>query len=124
MRCKSKTLKNKKGSTLVEILMSFVAMLLLVGILAGAISFSNRAVVTSGRISARAAEAAAGLRKSTGFTKEDDTNYKFTVVGGTGTNVLFEINVDRIKREVALTDGTTIDFYQFQPGKAPSEGGD
>lgn len=115
--------KSKKGMTLVEVIMAFVGMLLLMSIFAGSITFSNKAMLMSERISKQAAEASALLRKNTSPTTEGAATYQFTVVGGTGTNVLFEVKVNRISRETVLTDGTKIKFYQFQPIEKPKGGG-
>lgn len=130
--CKKRKLNSKKGSTLVEIMMSFVAMLLLVSVFAGAISFANRALTTADRIGDEAAETARKLRTEDEAPilpgETDKTKYSFTVVGGLGVNVLFEVDVQRIAREVKLGSGESeklVKIYQFEPiaPLLPPEGG-
>ena len=122
MRNHKKTRANA-GETLVEVMVSVVIFLMMVGILQGAILYSRAALVKSRQMRADNETICEALR-----TEEKKSNgsssLRFQAVSADGKtlgNQVFQVNADKAKKEITYTgaDGTekTTTFYYYQPPK-------
>lgn len=108
-------LRERRGETLVEVLVSTVVFLLLLAALSGAVAFAHNAEVRSGEIRDHANELQRSVRS--GAAKgEDCKTFEFRSVssdGSTGDNVLF--SVEAKKQTITASDdaGNQTDFYVF-----------
>lgn len=108
-------LRERKGETLVEVLVSTVVFLLLLAALSGAVAFAHNAEVRSGEIRDHANELQRSVRSGTA-KGEDRQTFKFRSVssdGSTGDNVLFSVKAK--KQTITASDdaGNQTDFYVF-----------
>lgn len=108
-------LRERRGETLVEVLVSTVVFLLLLAALSGAVSFAHSAEVRSGEIRDHANELQRSVRSGTA-KGEDSQTFEFRSVssdGSTGDNVLFSVKAK--KQTITASDdaGNQTDFYVF-----------
>lgn len=118
---------NSRGTTMVEVIVSFTIMLLLIAILGGAIAFSTQLTAKAMQLHTDAGEFSAALRSNTKPPKDEgDGHYEFTVVGaGDTATTLFMIKTNLISQtvETAPSSGKEHTFFLFEPfvkgGDAP-----
>lgn len=108
-------LRERKGETLVEVLVSTVVFLLLLAALSGAVAFAHNSEVRSGEIRDHANELQRSVRSGTA-KGEDSPTFEFRSVssdGSTGDNVLF--SVEAKKQTITASDDARnqTDFYVF-----------
>ena len=108
-------LRERRGETLVEVLVSTVVFLLLLAALSGAVAFAHNAEVRSGEIRDHANELQHSVRSGTAKGSDSQT-FKFRSVssdGSTGDNVLFSVKAK--KQTITASDdaGNQTDFYVF-----------
>ena len=108
-------LRERRGETLVEVLVSTVVFLLLLAALSGAVAFAHNAEVRSGEIRDHANELQRSVRSGTA-KGEDRPPFEFRSVssdGSTGDNVLFSVKAK--KQTITASDdaGNQTDFYVF-----------
>ena len=108
-------LRERRGETLVEVLVSTVVFLLLLAALSGAVAFAHNAEVRSGEIRDHANELQRSVRSGTAEGKDCQT-FEFRSVssdGSTGDNVLFSVKAK--KQTITASDdaGNQTDFYVF-----------
>lgn len=108
-------LRERKGETLVEVLVSTVVFLLLLAALSGAVAFAHNAEVRSGEIRDHANELQRSVRSGTAEGEYCQT-FEFRSVssdGSTGDNVLFSVKAK--KQTITASDdaGNQTDFYVF-----------
>ena len=115
MRKLKTLLRERRGETLVEVLVSTVVFLLLLAALSGAVAFAHNAEVRSGEIRDHANELQRSVRSGTA-KGEDGQTFEFRSVssdGSTGDNVLFSVKAK--KQTITASDdaGNQTDFYVF-----------
>lgn len=108
-------LRERRGETLVEVLVSTVVFLLLLAALSGAAAFAHNAEVRSGEIRDHANELQRSVRSGTA-KGEDLQTFEFRSVssdGSTGDNVLFSVKAK--KQSITASDDSKnqTDFYVF-----------
>lgn len=108
-------LRERRGETLVEVLVSTVVFLLLLAALSGAVAFAHNAEVRSGEIRDHANELQRSVRSGTA-KGEDRQTFRFRSVssdGSTGDNVLFSVKAK--KQTITASDDARnqTDFYVF-----------
>lgn len=108
-------LRERRGETLVEVLVSTVVFLLLLAALSGAVAFAHNAEVRSGEIRDHANELQRSVRGGTAKGENLQT-FEFRSVssdGSTGDNVLFSVKVK--KQTITASDDAEnqTDFYVF-----------
>lgn len=108
-------LRERRGETLVEVLVSTVVFLLLLAVLSGAVAFAHNAEVRSGEIRDHANELQRSVRSGTA-KGEDLQTFEFRSVssdGSTGNNVLFSVKAK--KQTITASDDAEnqTDFYVF-----------
>lgn len=108
-------LRERRGETLVEVLVSTVVFLLLLAALSGAVAFAHNAEVRSGEIRDHANELQRSVRSGTA-KGEGSQIFKFRSVssdGSTGDNVLFSVKAK--KQTITASDDAEnqTDFYVF-----------
>lgn len=109
-------LRERRGETLVEVLVSTVVFLLLLAALSGAVAFAHNAEVRSGEIRDHANELQRSVRSGTAKGEGSQTTFEFRSVssdGSTGNNVLFSVKAK--KQTITASDdaGNQTDFYVF-----------
>ncbi len=108
-------LRERRGETLVEVLVSTVVFLLLLAALSGAVAFAHNAEVRSGEIRDHANELQRSVRSGTAEGENRQT-FEFRSVssdGSTGDNVLFSVKAK--KQTITASDDAEnqTDFYVF-----------
>lgn len=128
----NKPLHNNKGETIVEVLVSFVILLIFVAVFAMGISFSGRMARQATAIRARTYALCAALRPTDGSTlpgaEDAPKTYEFWRANNNGDPVLQVFTVKDVAREtVAVTaateegEGVAHTFHRFT---APAAMGD
>lgn len=120
---------SRSGETLVEIMVSAVVFLILVGILQGAIVFCSNAQRRSEQLRETNSQICQSLREAAYIPGSESAELVFKAVSHDGslegTEILFAVNVDLGTIEAQYTDEAgaswTIDFYVF--GSDPAQGG-
>ena len=120
-------LKSQRGETLVELMVSIVIFLLLLGTLAGAISFATAAQQKAQSLRDNAAAFQQSVRHGTakGDATKPEAFYATTYdESQTGTQVVCRIRLKQQTISAAGADGrTTTDFSVFGTDKTPAQGG-
>lgn len=122
---------SRSGETLVEIMVSAVVFLILVGILQGAIAFCTHAQQRSEQVRETNAAICQSLRQSSYTPGATTSSITFNAVSydgnTTGTETLFTVAVNLGTKNALYTDETgtqeTIAFYVFGPDSAAGGGG-
>lgn len=120
-------LKSQRGETLVELMVSIVIFLLLLGTLAGAISFATAAQQKAQSLRDNAAAFQQSVRHGTakGDTPKTEDFYATTYdESQTGTQAVCRILLKQQTITATGADGTTTtDFSVFGTDKTPAQGG-
>ena len=117
-------LKNRDGTTMVEVLVGFALMLLLIGMFYGAVRFADSSMKKAAQIRENAAAAAANLRLSLeSGTPEGEGEEAFVFKAKGGDVPLFTIKAKKIKYTVKLADQTPYEFRLFARLEKPEAGG-
>lgn len=120
-------LKSQRGETLVELMVSIVIFLLLLGTLAGAISFATAAQQKAQSLRDNAAAFQQSVRHgtATGDTMKAEAFYATTYdESQTGTQAVCHITLKQRTITATGADGTTTtDFSVFGTDKTPAQGG-
>lgn len=121
-------LKSQRGETLVELMVSIVIFLLLLGTLAGAISFATAAQQKAQSLRDNAAAFQQSVRHGTATgatTKTEEAFYATTYdESQTGTQAVCRIPLKQQTITATGADGTTTtDFSVFGTDKTPAQGG-
>lgn len=120
-------LKSQRGETLVELMVSIVIFLLLLGTLAGAISFATAAQQKAQSLRDNAAAFQQNVRHgtATGDTMKTEAFYATTYdESQTGTQAVCSIPLKQQTITATGADGTTTtDFSVFGTDKTPAQGG-
>lgn len=120
-------LKDQGGETLVELMVSIVIFLLLLGTMAGAISFASNAQQKAQTIR----DNAAALQYSVRHTDPTGTGAKKTLSlyvtdaeeSAMGTNSVCQVPVNEQVIQAAGSNGSTTSFSVFGTDKTPAQGG-
>lgn len=108
-------LRERRGETLVEVLVSTVVFLLLLAALSGAVAFAHNAEVRAGEIRDRANELQRSVRSGTAEGTDSQT-FEFRSVnadGSEGQSVLFSVKAKKQTVTVSDSSGGSTDFYVF-----------
>lgn len=125
-----KRIKAKSGETLIEVMASMFIFLLMIGVLQGAISYSNSALTKNKEIRANNAailqelqsskETVTGSQKTIWFRAADSG---LTQIG----NVVFSVDATLDSKQITYTDAENrqqnTTFYLYGPAAASSESG-
>ena len=119
------TLFSRRGETIVEVVAACVLVLLLLGVLGGAVRFAANAQKKAEDIRAQASQAQESLRAklaagSYDAGKEATVSFRATNSTGTqlGVNVLFRVPVS-LRAVDAGTGAGSVRFYLFSAGDLP-----
>ncbi len=121
-------LKNQRGETLVELMVSIVIFLLLLGTMAGAISFASSAQQKAQTIRDNAAALQYSVRHTdptgtTGTSKPLSLYVTDAKESAMGTNSVCQVPVNEQVIQAAGSNGSTTDFAVFGTDKTPAQGG-
>lgn len=120
-------LRNQRGETLVELMVSIVIFLLLLGTMAGAISFASNAQQKAQTIRDNAAALQYRVRHTdpaeTGTIKTLSLYVTDAEESAMGTNPVCRVNVNEQTIPAQGTNGNTTSFSVFGTDKTPAPGG-
>lgn len=119
-----KRTRTNAGETLVEVMVSVVIFLMMMGILQGAILYSRAALEKSRQMRAENEAICEALRKSGNLSDQGASKLTFQAVsadGKTTGNTVFKVEAQKKARTVTYeaSDGTqkSTTFYLYQPEK-------
>ncbi len=120
-------LNSQRGETLVELMVSVVIFLLLLGTMAGAIAFANAAQQKAQTIRDNATALQYSVRHTdpagTGTSRTLHLYVTNAKQSAMGTNAVCQIPVNEQVIQAAGTNGSTTSFSVFGTGKTPAQGG-
>lgn len=120
-------LKSQRGETLVELMVSIVIFLLLLGTMAGAISFASSAQQKAQTIRDNAAALQYSVRHTdpagTGTSKTLSLYVTDAQQSVTGTNAVCQVPVNEQVIQAADANGSTTSFSVFGTDRTPAQGG-
>lgn len=125
-----KRIKAKSGETLIEVMASMFIFLLMIGVLQGAISYSNSALTKNKEIRANNAAILQELQSSKETVTGSQKTIRFRAADSGLTqigNVVFSVDATLDSKQITYTDAekrqqNTI-FYLYGPVAASSESG-
>ena len=115
-----RVLRDRRGESMVEILVSTVVFILLLGALNGAVGFASNAQRKSEQIRKDATELQKSVREQTNVEDGEDAEYDFKVTspdGETIYNDAFRVKVKKQTVNAQTEDNKTVPFYRFAKGE-------
>ena len=115
-----RVLRDRRGESMVEILVSTVVFMLLLGALNGAVGFASNAQRKSEQIRKDATELQESVREQTDVEGGEDATYDFKVTTSEGadTNIdSFRVKVKKQTVNAKTEDNKTVPFYRFAKGE-------
>lgn len=112
-------LRDRRGESMVEILVSTVVFMLLLGALNGAVGFASNAQRKSEQLRQDAAELQESVRDGTPVGDDTESyDFKVTTSDGEDTNIdAFRVKVKKQTVNARTNDGKTVPFYRFAKGE-------
>lgn len=125
-----KRIKAKSGETLIEVMASMFIFLLMIGVLQGAISYSNSALTKNKEIRANNAAILQELQSSEETVTGSQKTIRFRAADSGLTqigNVVFSVDATLDSKQITYTDAEkrqqNTTFYLYGPVAASSESG-
>lgn len=125
-----KRIKAKSGETLIEVMASMFIFLLMIGVLQGAISYSNSALTKNKEIRANNAAILQELQSSEETVTGSQKTIRFRAADSDLTqigNVVFSVDATLDSKQITYTDAEkrqqNTTFYLYGPVAASSESG-
>lgn len=125
-----KRIKAKSGETLIEVMASMFIFLLMIGVLQGAISYSNSALTKNKEIRANNAAILQELQSSEETVTGSQKTIRFCAADSGLTqigNVVFSVDATLDSKQITYTDAEkrqqNTTFYLYGPVAASSESG-
>ena len=116
-----RVLRDRRGESMVEILVSTVVFMMLLGALNGAVGFSANAQRKAEELRKDAAELQRSVREKTA-AGEDTQTIRFHQIlpesGAESTQDAFRVTVKKQTVEATTDDGKRVDFYRFAAKEA------
>ena len=110
-----RVLRDRRGESMVEILVSTVVFMLLLGALNGAVGFASNAQRKSEQLRRDATELQESVR---GNAEAAAYDFKVTTSNGEDTDIdAFRVKVKKQTVNAKTEDGKTVPFYRFAKGE-------
>ncbi len=115
-----RVLRDRRGESMVEILVSTVVFMLLLGALNGAVGFASNAQRKSEQIRKDATELQESVRGNAEVVDGDTETYNFKVTTSEGADTdidSFRVKVKKQTVNAQTEDNKTVPFYRFAKGE-------
>ena len=115
-----RVLRDRRGESMVEILVSTVVFMLLLGALNGAVGFASNAQRKSEQLRKDATELQQSIREQQDVEGGEDADYAFQVTTADDDKTYgeaFRIKVKKQTVNATTEDGKTVPFYRFAKGE-------
>lgn len=114
-----RVLRSRRGESMVEILVSTVVFMLLLGALNGAVGFASNAQRKAEQIRQDAVNLQKSVRETPASPSDTGATYSFHFIGTDGSeddDTVFQVKVRR-QTIPATTGSKTVNFYRFAVGR-------